>query len=102
MDPITATLLATTLTFTAADIDQTLKIRHTPGMYELNPMLGRHPSEARVLADGALAAAADVAVAEFLPPLYARTYLGVACALEVTVVHNNAKRGLGLRWAAHF
>lgn len=34
----------------AADMLTTLDIRHHSGMYETNPVLGRHPSDAKVLA----------------------------------------------------
>ncbi len=39
-----------------ADISTTLDIKHHPGYYEQNPLLGRHPSDARVIAEGGIAA----------------------------------------------
>lgn len=52
---------------TAADAYTTMEILDTPGGYEMNPMLGRHPSDEKVVVFLGLSEVLTALVAHYIP-----------------------------------
>jgi hypothetical protein len=77
-----------------ADYGLTMDIKRHPGLRELNPILGAHPSDAKVTVYFAGAAAATWALASALPPVYRAAYLGGVVVVECAIVAHNAHLGL--------
>ena len=77
------------------DYRQTIDIKNHPGMYEINPILGKHPSDIKITIYFILATlfysflALKVLVA---PILY--FWLGGWAAMEIWAIQNNIKLGL--------
>ncbi len=81
---------------TVADWAQSRYIAQNPGrLYEINPILGRHPTVGAVNTYFAGALVGGVVLALVLPERQRRWFLGGAATLEVIVVGRNA--GLGIR-----
>lgn len=77
------------------DYKQTLDIKNHPGYSEINPLLGAHPSDARVRNYFIGATVAYGAVSYLLPPEYRSAFQWGAIGLETAVVLHN--HGIGLR-----
>ena len=81
----------------ALDYAQTMKIAREPEHYhEMNPILGRHPSEAEVSAYFASAYAIKTAVAVALPPEYRKWWQYALIGFSGACVANNLVIGLGI------
>jgi hypothetical protein len=65
-------------------------LSNRPHAYETNPLLGRHPSRARVATFGALGLASHLAVARLLPQPYRRLWQLAGIGVEVDAVTSNA------------
>ena len=80
------------------DMLQTLDLKRHPGAYEVNPLLGSHPSDARVIVTGVAAGTATAALWYALPsrirwivPLF----VGIG---EGFVIASNAQAGMTIRF----
>jgi hypothetical protein len=87
----------------AADLATTLDIRHHADYAETNPVLGRHPSDAKVLAYGILAGVAHYGVTRGMIKLGASPRLidvweGLTIGVELDMVRNNYSLGLSMRF----
>lgn len=86
----------------AADMMTTLDIRHHPGYYEQNPILGQHPSDAKVIGYVALSAAlhafiTNEMVTEHVPMPIIQTWEAGSIAIEVGCAAHNYHIGLRFR-----
>lgn len=76
------------------DYRQTLDIKNHPGMYETNPILGKHPSDVKIK-NYFIASSVVTLGAVYLLPKHYRPYLiGGVLAVEVVVIGNNKRIGL--------
>ena len=86
------------LTFAAlmlVDYKQTMDIKNRPGYYEVNPLLGRRPSDARIRNYFIGATVAHAAITYALPEKYRPVWQWGTIAVEgVVLLHN---RSIGLR-----
>lgn len=85
------------------DTAQTLQIRRTPGTWETNPMIGRNPSDARVLAymaaEGALHLIVSDQLARHDAPAWMRAAWHVtSVSIAGNTVRSNAEIGLKVRF----
>jgi len=85
------------------DTLQTLSIRHTPGTWETNPMLGRSPSDGAVLAYMAGEAALHLIVSDQLARHDAPAWMRAAwhvtsVGMATNTVRSNAQLGLRVRF----
>ncbi|MFM1991288.1 MAG: hypothetical protein RJA99_4245 [Pseudomonadota bacterium] len=87
-------LLGAALVLHAADWSQTLRIIDTPGMYETNPVLGRHPSRGDVNA-WFFGVGLTVSLLAYALPDYRRQILGTWVTVGLFYVAHNA--GIGVR-----
>lgn len=88
-------LAATALVATTMDWAQTRTIAKNPQQfYEMNPLLGRHPSMGDVNRHFVGAIAIGTVVAFSLPKTERRWFLGGAAALEIGVVAHNLSVGI--------
>lgn len=81
-----------------ADYGQTGDIANHPGIRELNPLLGPHPSRARIRNYFAATLLAHWAVTYALPAEHRRKWQAATITLEAVVVSRNAYLGLRVRW----
>lgn len=87
---------AAVVAVSAVDWMQTRKIARNPERYyELNPILGRHPSEAEVDLYFAASIAAHTAVSMALPPDWREVWQYLSIGFEYSVVAHNFSIGLG-------
>ncbi|MGZ3240710.1 MAG: hypothetical protein ACXWJK_10185 [Burkholderiaceae bacterium] len=84
-------LVYTTLMLDAA---QTLDIKNHPNLYETNPLLGRHPSDTKIVAYFIGAGFAHDAVTKALPTEYRATWQYGWAALEIGTIIRNRKLNL--------
>lgn len=76
------------------DYRQTLDIKNHPGMYETNPILGKHPSDVRVR-NYFIASGLTTLGVTYLLPKQLRPYLiGGVLTLEIGVIDHNKHIGL--------
>jgi hypothetical protein len=84
------------------DMGTTLDIRHRPGMYEENPILGRHPNDARVVGYFAIEGASHALVTHALVSAgwtkTAYTWEALGIGLEAGCVAHNYSIGLKARF----
>lgn len=94
----TARQLAITSLF-VVDYMQTRTIQDCyPSCYETNPVLGRNPSANRVRGYFVTAAVLHAGVSYFLSPTYRKAFQEGTIALELVVIGNNKRIGLGMKW----
>lgn len=86
-------LVYTTLLLDAA---QTLDIKNHPDLYETNPLLGRHPSDVKIVAYFIGAGFAHNAITKKLPTEYRAAWQYGWAALEIATIIRN--RQLNLRF----
>ena len=87
-------ILALQLLTTAADWNQTRQIAANPGhYYELNPILGQHPSAAAVNRHFAIYEGVVLAGA-YAFPSYRNNILGISATVEAGFVAHNYSIGL--------
>lgn len=89
-------LAISVLTLLLIDCRQTLRIKYHPNMWEINPFLGEHPTDAFIICYFIFCAVFFTASMIFLPFGYAIAW-GVAWLIvEAGVVWHNYNKGLGL------
>jgi hypothetical protein len=77
------------------DCHQTLQIKDHPELHETNPILGRHPSDVKVIVYFVLCATALALITIFCPrPLLSIAVMSGTLSLEVWVIRRNFKLGL--------
>lgn len=97
----TADKTLATVAVLAAVVDwrQTRVIAANPDKYEeKNPVMGSHPSKAKVDLIFGLQVAANLAIAHVLPSNYRKMWLGAGIALSVYCIANNVGIGVGIQW----
>lgn len=79
------------------DMAQTLYIADNPNEYsEMNPLLGKHPSQEKVVGYFMGWIVAHTAIAMALPPTYRRIWQGVFIIGELGAIGHNALAGVRL------
>ena len=92
-------LLGTTMATAVLDYGQTMHIARNPqDHYEYNPILGEHPSPARVRGAFLIGAVAKIIIAELLPSRYRKTWLGVWTIGSGAIVISNRQQGISFEW----
>lgn len=81
-------------TLLAIDYGQTRDIKNNPGMYETNPLLGKHPSDERIRNYFIGAAIGHAAIAYVLPREYRVAWQWVWIGVEAGYVAHNYNIGL--------
>ena len=81
---------------TAIDYGQTSKIARNSDQYvELNPILGRHPSQDLINVYFPVGLAVELGIAHILPHPWRKSWLGLTLGGEITcVIHNHSQVGL--------
>lgn len=82
----------------ALDATQTLDIKRHQGMYETNPLLGKHPTDRKIIGYFLGVAAAHTGIAAILPTPYREYFQNGTIALELMVIGNNKRIGLSARF----
>lgn len=82
----------------AADWCQTRQIVKTPGMYETNPLIGRHPSLNRVNTYFISAIVGHTLLSYNLTPKNRKRFQYATIGLEAAVVGRNYHIGLNAKW----
>ncbi len=80
------------------DMLQTLDIKRHPGEYERNPIIGEHPSDARVLTYFAVSGVIKTAAWYLLPRGWRNIVPVVNLAVELPLIAHNANIGLEIRF----
>jgi hypothetical protein len=86
--------------FELADISTTLDIKNHPNLYETNPLLGRHPSDSAIFAEGiglgiiGHALVTHELVAYHAPSWVIDTWEDVSIGVEAGYTANNLSYGL--------
>jgi len=87
------------ITALAVDMAQTLHISKNPNKYyEINPLLGKHPSQDKVIGYFLGGMIAHTVVAMALPPEYRRVWQCVWIGIEGAVIYNNYNIGVKIAW----
>ncbi len=95
-DTVRQTVVLTTL---AVDMMQTLDIKNHPGLHETNPILGRHPSDHKVVTYFLVSAAAHTVLVQKLPAGWPRQSAQYGLiALELVVIAKNKKLGINIKF----
>lgn len=81
----------------AIDMLQTLDIKNHVGHEESNPLLGKHPADARVVGYFAGCMALNAAVFALLPPKYRSVLPSVIVVYESSAINSNRAHGIGLQ-----
>lgn len=76
------------------DYKQTTDIKNHPGMYEMNPILGKHPSDSRVRNYFAANLIGHTVITALLPEKYRPVWQWSTITVEVIVVRHNASLGI--------
>lgn len=76
------------------DYKQTLDIKNHPGMYETNPILGKHPSDVKVRNYFIASGVVTLGAVYLLPKDYRKYLIGGVLVLEVGVIGHNKYIGL--------
>ena len=87
-------LSAAALAVTVLDWRQTSDIHRHAGMYEMNPLLGRHPTQAEINRYFGLGMLATAAIVYYLPSKYRTAALTFYVVTETAVVGHNVSMGL--------
>ena len=89
----------TALGAAVADWGQARYVADNPAKFEdRNPLLGPHPSRAKVDAYFIGAIGGGYLIADGLPSRYRKLFLGGTAIVELRVVHHNRSVGIGFRW----
>ena len=91
-------LTATMSTLLVVDWGQTINIARDPSYHEINPILGRHPSEQSVNTYMGAALVGALTISHFLPSKYRALFTGSVIALELPYVYNNYQIGLRIQF----
>mgnify|MGYP000862385605 CR=1 FL=1 len=68
------------------------------GSRELNPLLGHHPSSARIAGYFAISILNSYLISDWLPSHYRWVYQTVVLGFQAVVIHHNFKIGLRVQW----
>lgn len=80
------------------DRNQTMHMADHPDRYrELNPLLGEHPSRARINTAFFVGTAGHAAISYALPKPYRTWWQGMTLFIESSVVNSNNNLGLGCK-----
>ncbi len=82
----------------AIDWRQTQDIVRHPNLYETNPVLGLHPTNARINAWFAASMATQIAIAYVLPEKWRAAWQYAGIGLEAVMVGNNKHLGLNVKF----
>jgi len=77
-----------------ADAAQTHDIARHPNMEEINPILGKHPSNAKINVYFAASMAAQYLIAQALSDEYRHAWQYAGIGFEFAIVQNNYKLGI--------
>lgn len=77
------------------DWGQTLDIENHPGLYETNPILGKHPSRGKINAMFFTGLVLQPIIAHALPHKWRKAWIGSGIMLEAGCVGNNIHVGIG-------
>jgi hypothetical protein len=81
------------------DMGQTLHIADNPNKYyEMNPLLGKHPSKEQVVGYFMGGIVAHTLIAMALPQDYRRVWQCVWIGIEGAVIYNNYNIGVKIAW----
>lgn len=86
------------LVLLTADYSLTMDLKNHPGMYEKNPILGRHPSDQQLRGYFAVAAIGHVLGMHFLSRENRAFAQWASIGIELYAVHNNYQLGLSFRF----
>jgi hypothetical protein len=89
-------LEAAFLTAGALDYAQTRDIKNHPGVHEVNPLLGRHPSDKQIRSYFLAAGLAHVGITRLLPRPYRVPWQLGTLTLQVITLQRNHQLGLRL------
>ena len=90
-------LFGVSTTLLVADWAQTRTIAKNPDRwYETNPLLGKHPSVSRVNNYFATTLVANYFITDYLSPKWRTRFQGGLIAVELVVVGNNKRIGIGM------
>jgi hypothetical protein len=90
-------LLIAAETLLVMDMQQTLQIEGK-GLRELNPILGEHPSNAKIYGYFALSGLVTYAIADRLSPEWRKMYLSGVVGFQIAIVKHNVQMGLSLKF----
>lgn len=76
------------------DFRQTIDIKNHPGMYEINPILGKHPSDTKITIYFIISSIIFVLVSLYLAEPVKYIWLAVWAGMEIWAIQNNIKLGL--------
>lgn len=88
---------ASTMTL-LGDMMQTLDIKNHENSYETNIILGRHPSDAKVVGYFVSLAAVNMWLVPKLRPKYRKTLWIVVAVVQIAVMSQNNKAGIGFKF----
>ena len=89
--PVQSALEVTTLIALDIDYHQTLRIHEYPRAWESNPLLGKHPSSARIKTYFPIATLAQFLIADSLETPARNMFLGGLLVLEIGVTSKNRR-----------
>lgn len=92
------TYQAICLTLKAVDWLQTKEIARNPNYYELNPILGKYPSQNEVDLYFASTAIAHTIIAYYLPKKYRRIWQCVFIGIQAGCVGHNINAGINIHF----
>ena len=92
------TLQAAYTTTLIADWSQTLGIAEKPGGWEANPILGKHPSRAKINVYFTLSVASGYWLADQLTPPWRRVWQVTVILFQVFIVQRNIELGYKFRF----
>lgn len=87
---------ASYLVLHVADWRQTLDIENHAGLYEINPILGRYPSDSEINRYFLATALLHTGAAYLLPPAWRRLFQKLTIGLEAGTVERNYRLGLSV------
>jgi protein tyrosine phosphatase len=82
------------------DMAQTLQMsrRYDEGYYEMNPLLGKHPSRAKIIGANVVGLSLHTYIATQMPKPHRTIWQGFWIGVEGDCVNHNLKAGLKLHW----
>jgi len=82
----------------AIDAAQTLDIKNHPELHESNPILGRHPSDAKIVTYFVAAGYAHYSITKALPTEYRAAWQYGWAALQIATIVRNRKLNLRMNF----
>lgn len=93
-EPVDYVLLSVTETAILLDLSQTLDIKNHSDLHETNPLMGRNPSDMRIMLGGGAVMATTAGTWLLLPNEWRRLFLVAILAVEVHSIFLNRSQGL--------